>query len=133
MTVTQTICTWPSRARTFRHSGGVFRTTGGIGSGREFWWDELEQLILGQGARSEIAFTVGNLLYSWNTKTGETTGPVGDPQPWWPAGDSAALRVYRSCHYVLQSMEDADRAAAMNAMAKDSARCSRGARVTSPA
>jgi peptidoglycan/xylan/chitin deacetylase (PgdA/CDA1 family) len=109
------------RLERFDIPAAFFVATGGIGSGREFWWDELEQLILGRGAPSQISFTVGNLLYTWNTKTGATTGPVGDPQPWWPAEEGAALRVYRSCHYVLQSMKDADRAAAMNTIAKDSA------------
>jgi peptidoglycan/xylan/chitin deacetylase (PgdA/CDA1 family) len=105
----------------FDMPAAFFITTGGLGSDREFWWDELEQLILGEGAPPEIAFAAGDLVYSWNTKTGESIGPVHDPQSWWPAGDSAALRVYRSCHHVLQLMEDADRAAAMQAMAKDSA------------
>ena len=57
-----------------------FITTGGISSGREFWWDELEQLILGEGAPSEISFAAGDLVYSWNIKRGETIGPVGDSQ-----------------------------------------------------
>ena len=103
-----------------------FITTGGIGSGREFWWDELEQLILGDGAPPEIAFEAGDVLYRWNTETAEAIGPVNDPQPWWPAGDSAAVRVYRSCHHILQSMADADRAAAMHSMAKHSAHVAAG-------
>jgi len=99
-----------------------FITTGGIDSGREFWWGELEQLILGDSAPSQISFAAGDVFYNWNTKTGETTGTVGDPQPWWPAGDSAAMRVYRSCHHILQSLQDADRAAAMHSLANDSGR-----------
>ena len=45
----------------------VFLTTGQIGSNREFWWDELEQILLQPGILPEILqFNVNGLNYSYN-------------------------------------------------------------------
>jgi peptidoglycan/xylan/chitin deacetylase (PgdA/CDA1 family) len=51
-----------------------FITTGGIGSDREFWWDELERAILTDAAPPLITFSIGGTHYCWNTQTGEAIG-----------------------------------------------------------
>src|SRR5256885_10469925 len=63
-----------------------FITTGRIDTAREFWWDELEQLILNDSGPTRIAFTIGDSIYEWNRETNEATGI--SQQPWWPPGDN---------------------------------------------
>lgn len=99
-----------------------FITTGDIGNGREFWWDELEQLILGDPGPSQIAIPVGDSVYRWDLQTGEAIGPSDEPDRWWPAGDNARLRVFRSVYHVLQSMQDNDRSTALQIIAEACAR-----------
>jgi peptidoglycan/xylan/chitin deacetylase (PgdA/CDA1 family) len=99
-----------------------FIATGDIGGGREFWWDELEQLILGDASPSQIAFQVGKSRYKWNLRTAETLGRSDDSQSWWPARDTLPLRVYRAVYHVLQPMQDEDRSSAMRTIAEASAK-----------
>jgi len=49
-----------------------FVTTGNIGTGREFWWHELERLILGQDTLPpQFTLEGGTAERSWETGTGE--------------------------------------------------------------
>ena len=44
----------------------IFVTTGGIGSRREFWWDELERLILSPGSLPEALYgEIGSRTFKW--------------------------------------------------------------------
>lgn len=44
----------------------MFVTTGGIGGAREFWWDELERLLLHPGDRPEsLELRIGDDVHSW--------------------------------------------------------------------
>ena len=99
-----------------------FITTGDIENGREFWWDELEQLIFGDPGSSQIAIPVGDSLYRWDLQTGEAIGPSDEPDRWWPAGNDARLRVFRSVYHVLQSMENEDRSVALKIIAESLSR-----------
>ena len=95
-----------------------FITTGGIENRREFWWDELEQLILGNSLPSQIAFPVGNSVYRWDLESAEAVGPPGDPGTWWTTGDTVSLQLYRSVYHILQAMEEEARAVAMQTIAE---------------
>ena len=45
----------------------VFVTAGQVGSGREFWWDELERLLLQPGALPDpFGFRTGDQEHRWN-------------------------------------------------------------------
>lgn len=89
-----------------------FLTSGMIGATREFWWDELERLLLGPTAlppRLEIPLTEERRT----VVTGPAAGPLSDPQrsaaavlPWEAAADTRVgffYRVWRS----LQTLEEA--------------------------
>ena len=64
----------------------VFVTTGQIGADREFWWDELERLLLAPSDLPEmLELTVGSRAYRWRVRG--TSHPEGDER-------ERRLRVY---------------------------------------
>ncbi len=57
----------------FQVPATVFVTAGMIGSPREFWWDELERILLPGGESSErLKLEINHRQYSWNITPGET-------------------------------------------------------------
>lgn len=99
-----------------------FITTGGIGSRREFWWDELEQLILGDSFPSQIAFSAGNSVYRWDLESAEAVGPPSDSRHCYAGGNTSSLRLYRSVYHILQNMQQEARSTAMRTIAEASAK-----------
>ena len=50
----------------------VFVTSGYVGQNREFWWDELERLLLlPESLPDSLTVTINNKIYSWNTESQE--------------------------------------------------------------
>ena len=49
----------------------VFVVAGRVGSGEEFWWDQLERLLLrGKGLPSELVLRLGDQSFRWRTTNG---------------------------------------------------------------
>lgn len=92
----------------------VFLTTGAIGGVREFWWDELERLLLRPGivsARLQLNFN--DSLFEWDL--GEASSHNGDVawqhRHWraYESAPSARHALYRALRERLQPLPDRER------------------------
>lgn len=95
----------------------VFVATGNIENQREFWWDELERLLLQPGRLPKIlSLTVGERTYSWDLGEAAEYG-VADYErdrtwTWYVPEDadpSPRQRVFRSLYQFLQPLLPIDR------------------------
>ncbi len=91
----------------------VFVTTGTIGRAREFWWDELQQLLLESGALPPAwRADVGGRAWRWEL-------------PPWPEDGSARparLAIYREIHAFLMDLPHAPRLAVLDEFLAQSGR-----------
>jgi peptidoglycan/xylan/chitin deacetylase (PgdA/CDA1 family) len=56
----------------YNYPATVFLTSGGVGNPREFWWDELDRLLLQPGILPDrLRLTINGLTYQW--ELGEAT------------------------------------------------------------
>lgn len=62
----------------------IFIATAGINTSKEFWWDELERILLDRRRRYEETFTLEDDLFScrWPTKTPEDREELYDTLHW---------------------------------------------------
>ena len=100
-----------------------FLTSGTLGADREFWWDELDQLLLQPGALPEYLYLqLGAAIRT--IETGPAAAPLGDPQiaaatcvPWEAAG-STRLGLHYSVWNVLRALDDVARRAALDSLGR---------------
>ena len=93
----------------------VFVTSGHLGRGEEFWWDELERLVLQPGSLPEtVRIGVAGRVYAWNLGAAAryTEGEFrrhrgwnverrGDPNP--------RQRLYRALHALIRPLAEGER------------------------
>jgi peptidoglycan/xylan/chitin deacetylase (PgdA/CDA1 family) len=111
----------------------VFVASECVGREREFWWDELERLLLLAPALPRtLSLTIGGDRHEWNL--GETAG-AGDQAPshrGWDIGQrdpSARHAVYRSLYELLRPVPDGERQAILE-LVRDWAGAPREVRAT---
>ena len=100
-----------------------FLTSGMLGSEREFWWDELDQLLLQPGALpSRLDVPLGD--ERWTIETGPAAAPLGDPRnaaaacvP-WEAAPSTRIGLYYSVWKSLRALDDVARRVALDELAR---------------
>lgn len=100
-----------------------FLTSGTLGSEREFWWDELDQLLLLPGALpAQLDVPLGDERRT--IETGRAAAPLEDPRrvaaacvPWEAAAD-ARVGLYYSVWKSLRALDDAARRAALEELAR---------------
>lgn len=101
----------------------IFVTTGVLGQEREFWWDELEKLLLQSGRLpEELQLTVDGNTYSW--KLDETTDYGKDDayehRSWraWEEAPRSRHKLYRSLRNVLQSVSASEQKKVLDRLQK---------------
>jgi peptidoglycan/xylan/chitin deacetylase (PgdA/CDA1 family) len=101
-----------------------FVTTGYIGSGREFWWDALEQIIMGpELLPSEIRLTVGACAVEWRLAEARYY-PDRERQmdrDWFTTRQdtpSKRYELYRAIHRLLQPLDEPERQRVLNVLSK---------------
>jgi peptidoglycan/xylan/chitin deacetylase (PgdA/CDA1 family) len=93
----------------------VFVATGAIGGEREFWWDELDRLLLQPGsAPRELCVTIAGRRYSWDlgevASYGEDTARHHRSWRAWEAAPSPRHAVYQSlCQHLRTLTTDQQR------------------------
>jgi peptidoglycan/xylan/chitin deacetylase (PgdA/CDA1 family) len=92
----------------------VFLATGYLGGGREFWWDELDRVLLQPGTLPEVlSLSINGSTYQW--KLGQAARYEEDASrrfPYWRASYSAYKsrhRVYRSLWELLHPLTEGER------------------------
>jgi peptidoglycan/xylan/chitin deacetylase (PgdA/CDA1 family) len=98
----------------------VFLVSGGIGAGREFWWDELERLLLQPGALPEtLRLTVNGQAYRW--ELGEAARYGEDAclrdrlwEAWGEEAPTSRHLLYRSLYEVLYALAEGERQRALD-------------------
>jgi len=94
-----------------------FIVTGCVGRNREFWWDELERLLLRTDVGMEVRIDIAGRTRTWRVST--------KPSPWtrlsWRRADHGSLdprqRVYHEIYQLLWPLPDAERLAALDSLA----------------
>ena len=89
----------------------VFIASGSIGSDREFWWDELEQLILNSRELPEtLELTINDIVHSWDLTASEHNSSDGRHQfnDWraWDTPPDPRTSLYRSVWDLLQPLPE---------------------------
>jgi len=100
-----------------------FLTSGTLGSDREFWWDELDQLLLQPEALpARLYVPLGDELRT--IETGTAMAPVEDPRsaaaacmPWEAAADTR-VGLYYSVWKSLRALDDVARRAALGSLGR---------------
>ncbi len=98
----------------------VFVTSGFVGGQREFYWDELERVVLSnEGCATRPEVTIGGEKFLWwgEEAEGRTNGSIGCGGDRWnvlcEADRSPRQRLYRRLCHLLRPLPDAARASAM--------------------
>jgi peptidoglycan/xylan/chitin deacetylase (PgdA/CDA1 family) len=99
----------------------VFVVTGAFGQGREFWWDELEQLILQPSTLpDEFQLTVNGYTHSWELgEAARYTKKDALAHRHWRAWDAPPSRrhgLYRSLWEMLRAMPQSERQRVLDAL-----------------
>jgi peptidoglycan/xylan/chitin deacetylase (PgdA/CDA1 family) len=96
-----------------------FLTSGMLGSAREFWWDELDQLLLQPGALpARLDLTLGDGHRA--IETGPAAAPLADPQSTaaacvpWEAADGTRVGLLYAVWNSLRALDDVARRAALD-------------------
>jgi peptidoglycan/xylan/chitin deacetylase (PgdA/CDA1 family) len=101
-----------------------FVTTGYIGSGREFWWDALEQIIMGPASLpSEIRLTVGACAVEWRLAEARyyPDEERERDRDWFTTRQdtpSKRYELYRAIHRLLQPLDEPERQRVLSALSK---------------
>ena len=96
----------------------VFVTTGYIGQNREFWWDELERLLLlPEHIPERLALTIDGQLHEWDLSKGEKQSTVQ-----WDVTmgsyPSPRYKVYKELHRLLRPLNDKEQQQVLDALAR---------------
>jgi peptidoglycan/xylan/chitin deacetylase (PgdA/CDA1 family) len=99
----------------------VFATTGEIGRTREFWWDELERLLLHPGTLpSRLGLTIDGATYDWNVIPDYTPADAAANAAWdfeRPGGGEppgSRQWLYRQVYHRLWDLTDGSRQAVLD-------------------
>jgi peptidoglycan/xylan/chitin deacetylase (PgdA/CDA1 family)/SAM-dependent methyltransferase len=97
----------------------VFLTTGFIGQDREFWWDELDRLLLQSGTLPEtLSLSVNESTHRWQLDDAVHYSPhVSEKHRSWRAWEDAhnvRQSVYRSLYDLLQPLSTDERRKALD-------------------
>ena len=99
----------------------LFVTSGYIGSKREFWWDELEQMVLQPCDLPEILqLTLGRKSYRWELRKSRfRRGDDGFDlkQRAWEGRPGSRHRLYHAVWQALRYLNDCERRPALDAVA----------------
>jgi peptidoglycan/xylan/chitin deacetylase (PgdA/CDA1 family) len=96
----------------------VFLATGSIGSGREFWWDELERIFLQPGhLPSTLELTIGPTQHNWHLE-GAAAYDIDSfrQHRGWKVRQEPPTRrhqIYKEIYRLLRSLAVADREAVL--------------------
>jgi len=100
----------------------VFVTTGNIDGLREFWWDELETLVLEAPVLpNPLTIRVKDKIHSWEWDGGETDRTASNDQRWNVAMNSSPTprhKVYRELVAVLREVEETARNSALQDLSR---------------
>lgn len=98
----------------------VFITTGYIGHGREFWWDELNGLLLQPETLPEsLCLSINSITYQWELGEGDrshefSSGGVRKVSPREAYGPSSRLQLFRSLLGLLRPLPENQRREVLN-------------------
>ena len=101
----------------------VFVATAGLEGKREFWWDELEALVLEPAILPEaLSITIGARTCSWCASGGESSAaPEHGPSKLWTVADTydptPRHRLYRELVGLLHGLDGAGREAKLDELA----------------
>jgi peptidoglycan/xylan/chitin deacetylase (PgdA/CDA1 family) len=88
----------------------VFVTTGYVGGAREFWWDELERLLLAPDRLPAILeLTAGGKEHRWVLDRARDRDPDTPGRRAWEAPRGSRLALYHAVWRVLLPLEDTER------------------------
>lgn len=101
----------------------VFVVSACVGQAREFWWDELERLLLRPGRLPcRLQLSVGGQRHAWDlgAHAGYSEGDFARHRAWRAGGDDAPTprhRAYTGLHRLLGALGEAARRAALDQLA----------------
>ena len=100
----------------------LFVTTGPIGTVREFWWDDLERILLGEQSLPErLRLTLNGMVHEWSLPDAETRSATEHRVArHWKASDApmgARQSLYLELWRILQPMRDTCRMAVLDELA----------------
>jgi peptidoglycan/xylan/chitin deacetylase (PgdA/CDA1 family) len=113
-----------ARPRFARHDVPVtiFVTAGAVGATREFWWDELERVLLADRTLpSTLELAVAGVVRRWELGADAARATVSPEaaqawQPWENAHPSARHALYRELYDLLFPLPTSERLAALDAL-----------------
>jgi peptidoglycan/xylan/chitin deacetylase (PgdA/CDA1 family) len=103
--------------RQFDIPATVFLVSGAVGSTGEFWWDELERVLLESVfKRDSLEITIRGRGYKWTISA--PAGSAGDSnwKAWNDSAPSDAHRLYRELYDLLFPLEPAERESVMTSL-----------------
>lgn len=101
-----------------------FLTSGYIGQGREFWWDDLERLLLGPSQLPrDLRVMVNGHFYRWDLGDSATwNGDMAPDHLEWdvtcPEVPTPRHEVYRTLHRLLKPLDSKKRSSVLEGLAK---------------
>ena len=92
----------------------VFVTTGGLDSAEEFWWDELERIVLSEGPVPErLQLRIGGQIHSWELGGDANHNALPGQHRMWKAwqkeAPTARHGMYRAIWQLLRPLPDGER------------------------
>lgn len=102
----------------------VFVSTGYVGQKREFWWDELERLLLSpQSLPDSLELTINSKEHSWQFENSERQLEIDSQiarrwdvtMKFYP---SPRYKAYKELHHLLQPLDDNERQEILTALAR---------------
>ncbi|HEX8090631.1 MAG TPA: polysaccharide deacetylase family protein, partial [Blastocatellia bacterium] len=93
----------------------IFVTSGYVGRGREFWWDELDKLFLQPGRLPErLSLSVNESVYEWDLGDAAHYSEARFQQhrrwkAWEPGGSNPRHLIYHSLWRLMQPLPESER------------------------
>lgn len=117
---------WNARPLLEKHEvpATVFVTSGYVGQNREFWWDELERLLLSpQILPDSLELTINAKVYSWQLKNSGKQLEIDSriargwdvTMEFYP---TPRHKAYKELHHLLRPLDDAERQVVLTDLAR---------------